>query len=78
MVNDVVPEIDAACCNVLIVSNGANNNFEQPAASPLSKLFLKPLTHGASWDLLGEVAEAYRIVLVFVFLLLLTRRPRRC
>jgi len=49
----VVPVVEAAvandaCCKVLIMSNGANNIFEQPAASPLAKLFLKPLIHGAS------------------------------
>lgn len=77
--NGAFPETKAACCNVLIVSNGANKSFEQPAARPLAKLFLNPLIHAASCDLFKELFEA-NIMLLFVFLLILLPElgPLRC
>ena len=77
--NGAFPETKAACCIVLIVSNGANNNFEHPAARPLAKLFLKPLIHAASWDLLDEVdVEMCRIALLFESLPIPAPGPLRC
>jgi hypothetical protein len=53
--NGEFPETKAACCIVLMVSNGANNSFEQPAARPLARLFLKPLIHAASCEVFEDV-----------------------
>jgi hypothetical protein len=61
-----------------MVSNGAKSSFEQPAARPLARLFLKPLIHAASRDLLDE-ADVETNVLAFIFLLLLLAPgPLRC
>mmetsp|Transcript_17051 Transcript_17051/g.35182 ORF Transcript_17051/g.35182 Transcript_17051/m.35182 type:complete len:97 (-) Transcript_17051:160-450(-) len=72
----VPPETKAACCIVLMVSNGANNNLEQPAARPLARLFLKPLTHAASRGLFEEV-DAGSIALRLEFELSLPVPGRR-
>jgi hypothetical protein len=62
-VKGAAPVVLECCCNVLMVSKGANISLEHPAARALAMEFLTPLTQAASER--GVDDNACDVVLIF-------------